>query len=306
MPVKIPLNLPAASILASENIFVMDNFRAQTQDIRPLRIIILNLMPTKEATETQLLRLIGNTSLQIEVVLLKTQTYNSTHTSVDYLNEFYKTFDQIKDENYDGLIITGAPVELMEFEQVAYWKELCDIITWADSHVFSTFYICWAAQAGLYYKYGINKMTLPEKVSGVFSHRTLIDNCKLLRGFDDIFYAPHSRHTTVDKEQILKNKNLILLSESNEAGAYIVMSKDGRNIFVTGHSEYDRDTLKLEYLRDCAKDPSTKIPVNYFPDNNISLPPVIRWRAHANLLFANWLNYYVYQETPFDLSNLSK
>jgi len=299
MPIKIPDQLPAKEILQKENIFVMDETRAYHQDIRPLSIAILNLMPTKETTETQLMRLIGNTPLQVECVLLHPKSHQSKNTSAEYLKTFYKTFDDVKDRKFDGLIITGAPVEHLEFEAVNYWEELTQIMAWSVDHVTSTFHICWGAQAGLYYHYGIPKYPLPEKLFGVFLHTPLKPHSKLLRGFDEQFYVPQSRHTEVRKEDILKVDQLEILSESEEAGVYIVASKDGRQIFVTGHSEYDPETLKLEYERDLNKGLPIKMPKNYFPDDNPNLMPRSRWRAHANLLFSNWLNYYVYQETPY-------
>jgi homoserine O-succinyltransferase len=302
MPIKIPDNLPAKEVLCSENIFVMDETRAYHQDIRPLRIVILNLMPTKETTETQLLRLIGNTPLQVECTLLHPATHTSKNTSAEHLQTFYKTFDEISKFRYDGMIITGAPVEHLEFEEVNYWKELQTIMTWSRRNVTSTFYICWASQAGLYHHYGIPKYRLDEKLFGVFPHYVTKKNVKLLRGFDDTFYVPQSRHTEVRKEDIERVDSLEILSESEEAGVYIVASKDGREIYVTGHSEYDPETLKWEYDRDIAKGMNINVPVNYFPNNDPSQKPLSTWRAHANLLFSNWLNYYVYQETPYDLS----
>lgn len=306
MPVKIPNDLPAAKILTDENIFIMQEGRANTQDIRPLRIAILNLMPNKEVTETQLLRVIGNTPLQIDVVLLRTASYQSTHTSQTHLTSFYKTFAEIKHEKFDGLIVTGAPIEKMDFEQVDYWKEITEIIDWANKNVFSSLYICWASQASLYYNYGIPKYPVEQKIFGVFPHKVLNKQSKLLRGFDDIFYAPHSRHTEVRREDILKHPDLEILSESDEAGVYIVASKDGRQIFVTGHSEYDAQSLHNEYIRDKNAGLSIAIPAHYYPNDDPSQPPIVNWRSHANLLFANWLNYFVYQETPYDLSQLQK
>ena len=304
MPIKIPDNLPAKEILQQENIFTMDETVAFHQDIRPLRIAILNLMPTKETTETQILRLIGNTPLQVEFVLLHPKTRMTKHTSPEHLAMFYKTFDDVKDEFFDGMIITGAPVEHLEFEEVTYWDELRQIMDWTRTNVTSTFHICWAAQAGLYHHYGVPKYPLPEKLFGVFPHRVCKQNVKLLRGFDETFYVPQSRHTEVRREDIEKVDALEILSESDEAGVYIVASKDGRFIFVTGHSEYDALTLKWEYDRDKAKGLRIALPKNYFPNNDPNQMPVITWRAHANLLFSNWLNYYVYQETPYDLNLL--
>lgn len=304
MPIKIPNNLPATEILTRENIFVMTEERAIHQDIRPLRIAILNLMPTKIVTETQLLRLIGNTPIQVDVVLLHPRTHTSKNTAEEHLATFYKTFDEVQSEKFDGLIITGAPVEQMEFNQVNYWEELTQIMDWAVHNVYSTFYICWAAQAGLYHHYGVPKYLLPEKVFGVFEHRVVKQNVKLLRGFDDSFYAPQSRHTEVRAEDIQKVKELEILAVSDEAGVYIVEGLGGRQIFVTGHSEYDADTLKYEYDRDIAKGMPMKLPKNYFPNDDPTQRPLVRWRSHANLLFANWLNYYVYQETPYNLNEI--
>jgi len=304
MPIKIPNNLPATEILTNENIFVMTEERAIHQDIRPLRIAILNLMPTKIVTETQLLRLIGNTPIQVDVVLLHPKTHVSKNTPQEHLINFYKTFDDVKDERFDGLIITGAPVEHLPFEEVNYWDELTRIMDWSLHNVYSTFYICWGAQAGLYYHFGIPKYPLGEKMFGVFKHKVSKRNVMLLRGFDDEFYVPHSRHTEVRREDIEKVPELEILSESDEAGIYIVKTKDDRHIFVTGHSEYDALTLKSEYDRDVAKGLNIKVPKNYFPDDDPDKAPIVRWRGHANLLFANWLNYYVYQETPYDLSEL--
>lgn len=301
MPIKIPNNLPAKEILSNENIFVMDEDRAYHQDIRPLKIALLNLMPLKVATENQLLRLLGNTPLQVEITLLYQESYQSKHTPAEHLLNFYSTFSDVKDQKFDGLVITGAPVEQMDFEDVEYWEELSSIMEWSKSNVTSTFHICWAAQAGLYYHYGIHKYPLDEKMFGVFPHKLNYRNEKLLRGFDDIFYAPHSRHTEVKKEDILKQDELLLLTESDESGVHIVASKDGRQIFVMGHSEYDVNTLKWEYDRDVSKGLDIAIPRNYYPDNNPSKSPIVLWRGHANLLFSNWLNYYVYQETPYVL-----
>ncbi len=304
MPIKIPNNLPATEILTRENIFVMTEERAIHQDIRPLRIAILNLMPTKIVTETQLLRLIGNTPIQVDVVLLHPKTHTSKNTSAEHLETFYKTFDEVQHEKFDGLIITGAPVEQLDFQEVNYWNELTEIMDWSVHNVFSTFHICWAAQAGLYHHYGVPKYPLPEKVFGVFKHRVVKQNVKLLRGFDDFFYAPHSRHTEVRAEDIEKVKELEILSVSDEAGIYIVEGLGGRQVFVTGHSEYDADTLKYEYDRDIAKGMKMQLPKNYFPNDDPTQRPLVRWRSHANLLFANWLNYYVYQETPYNLNEI--
>lgn len=304
MPVKIQDNLPAIDILAKENIFVMTTSRAAQQDIRPLHIAVLNLMPTKVVTETQLLRVIGNTPLQVEVTLLRTATHLSKHTPLEHLETFYKTFDEIQDTSFDGLIITGAPVEQLEYESVFYWQELTAIMDWAQKHVFSTMYICWAAQAGLFYRYGVEKYPLPSKMHGVFAHRVLNRQAPLVRGFDDVFNAPHSRHTEVRMEDLVKVPELEVLVCSDEAGAYLIASRDGKHVFVTGHCEYDADTLKNEYERDRAKGMDMPVPRHYFPDDDPSREPMVTWRSHANLLFANWLNYYVYQETPYDLGAL--
>jgi len=304
MPIKIPDKLPAAKTLRNENIFVMTEKRALHQDIRPLKIAILNLMPTKIATETQLLRLIGNSPLQVEVELLHTKTYQSKNTPEEHLITFYKTFDEIKNQKFDGLIITGAPVETMRFEDVDYWDELTQIMEWSLHNVTSTFHICWGSQAGLYYHYNIPKYTLDEKVFGVFPHKINKKNVKLLRGFDDVFYAPHSRYTEIRREDVKKVPQLEILSESKESGIYIIASKDGRQIFVTGHPEYDPLTLHQEYVRDLEKGLPIAMPKNYYPDNNPSKSPIVKWRSHANLLYANWLNYYVYQETPYDLNSI--
>jgi homoserine O-succinyltransferase len=301
MPIKVPDNLPAKDILASENIFVMDESVAFHQDIRPLRIAILNLMPTKETTETQLLRLIGNTPLQVEAVLIHPKTHTSKNTSAEHLETFYKTFDDIKHEYYDGMIITGAPVEHLPFEEVNYWEELKEIMTWSVRHVTSTFHICWASQAGLYHHYGIPKYDLTEKMFGVFPHTVEKRNVPLLRGFDELFFVPQSRHTEVRREDIDAVADLEVLSMSPEAGVYIAASRNGKQIFVTGHSEYDPLSLKFEYDRDKAKGLRINVPRNYFPNDDPSRMPLSSWRAHANLLFSNWLNYYVYQQTPFDL-----
>ncbi|AEV68798.1 homoserine O-acetyltransferase MetA [Acetivibrio clariflavus] len=306
MPIKIPEDLPARETLTKENIFVMGEERAIHQDVRPLKIAILNLMPTKIVTETQLLRLIGNTPIQVEIELLHPKTHVSKNTSEEHLTKFYKTFDEVKDMKFDGLIITGAPVEHMEFEEVNYWEELKQIMEWSLSNVYSTFHICWGAQAGLYYHYGIKKYLLEEKLFGVFAHRIYKPNTMLLRGFDDVFYVPHSRHTEIRMEDVLKVNELDILSDSEEAGIYVIKTDGGRQIFVTGHSEYDQYTLKQEYDRDISRGLKIKVPKNYFPDDDPTKPPIVNWRGHANLLFSNWLNYYVYQETPYDLSQLNK
>lgn len=300
MPIKIPDCLPAYETLVKENIFVMTEHRAIHQDIRPLRIAILNLMPTKIVTETQILRLIGNSPLQVDVVLLHPKSHVSKNTPQEHLIQFYRHFDDVKDQKFDGLIITGAPVETLEFEEVDYWEELTRIMEWSKTHVFSTFHICWGAQAALYYHYEIPKYPLEKKMFGVFPHRINKQYVKLFRGFDDVFYVPHSRHTTVLRKDIDKVNELEILSESDEAGIYIVMSKDGKQVFITGHSEYDAGTLRNEYLRDKAKGLDIQIPKNYFPNDDETKEPVVSWRGHANLLYTNWLNYYVYQETPYD------
>ena len=304
MPVKIPDNLPAAETLKSENIFVMGEHRAFTQDIRPLRIVILNLMPVKSVTETQLLRLLSNTPLQLEIVLLRPESHISKTTPEEHLENFYHTFSEIKDYRFDGMIITGAPVEQLEYEEFNYWDELTEIMDWTRHNVFSTLHLCVGAQAGLYHHYGVPKYLLEEKMFGVFSHTCTRKNIPLLRGFDDDFYVPHSRHTEVRREDIDKVEDLEVLAESPEAGVYIVSSKDGRLIFVTGHSEYDALSLKSEYDRDISKGMDIKVPRNYYPDDDPTKPPLVKWRSHANLLFANWLNYHVYQETPYDLDEL--
>lgn len=304
MPIKIPDNLPTKEILTSENIFVMGEARAAHQDIRPLEIVVLNLMPTKIVTETQILRLLGNSPLQVNITLLHPKTHISKNTSQEHLLEFYKTFDSIKSQKFDGLIITGAPVEQMEFTEVDFWEELTRILDWAEHSVFSTLFVCWGAQAGLYYHYGIPKYILGKKMFGVFPHYINKKYVKLLRGFDDEFYVPHSRHTEVRREDIEKIGKLEILSESPDAGVYIVVSKDNKKVFVTGHSEYDPLTLKSEYERDIARGLQIAVPKNYYPNNDPAKEPLVRWRSHASLLFANWLNYYVYQETPYDLSEL--
>ena len=304
MPIKIPSDLPARTVLENENIFVMSEARALTQDIRPLKLIILNLMPRKIITETQLLRCLSNTPLQIEVDLLQTSTHVSTNTSLDHLLAFYATFDEIRDQKYDGMIITGAPVEHLSFEEVNYWAELCTIMDWSKTNVFSTFHICWGAQAALYHHYGIPKYPLPKKMFGVFSHDVLMPTSPLLRGFDDNFPAPHSRHTEIRAEDIEKCPDLVILSTSPEAGVYIAAKADGRQIFVTGHAEYDYDTLAGEYFRDLGRGLDIDVPKNYFPNDDPDSKPLVSWRSHGHLLFTNWLNYYVYQGTPYDLSNL--
>ena len=303
MPIKIADSLPARAVLESENIFVMTEHRAITQDIRPLKIGLLNLMPLKITTETQILRYLSNTPLQIEIDLVQTESYKPTHTPEDHLLTFYKTFNEIRDNRYDGFIITGAPVETMEYENVSYWQELTAIMEWTKTHVHSTFHICWGAQAALYYHYGIPKYPLPQKISGVFAHRVLQPTEQLLRGFNDVFYAPHSRHTEVRAADIARCPALRMLSDSEEAGVYIVEARGGRQIFVFGHSEYDRDTLKQEYFRDLDKGMHPQIPQHYFPHDDPAQEPSVTWRAHAHLLYTNWLNYYVYQTTPYVLSD---
>jgi len=300
LPIKINDDLPARQILENEHIFVMTEKRALTQDIRPLKIVILNLMPTKIETETQILRCLSNTPLQIEVELLQTSTYTSTHTSEEHMLAFYKTFDEIKNERYDGLIITGAPVEMMDFEEVEYWDELCEIMEWSKTHVHSTFHICWGAQAGLYYHYGIQKHILDHKISGIFPHRLLNPKSRLFRGLDTIFYVPHSRHTTVYAQDIEKVPELKIMADSPEAGVYMVGNETGSQFFVMGHSEYDADTLAKEYFRDLAKGMNPDIPKHYFPDDDPQKTPVLCWRSHGQWIYSNWLNYFVYQTTPYN------
>ncbi len=304
MPIKIPNELPACKTLTDENIFVMTETRALTQDIRPLKIAIVNLMPTKIDTETQLLRLLGNTSLQVETDLIRTASHQSRNTSQEHLETFYKTFDEIRDRNYDGMIITGAPVEQLPFEEVEYWDELCGIMEWSKRHVHSTMHICWGAQAGLYYHYGIQKKPLPAKLFGVFPHQAERKNYILLRGFDDTFMVPHSRHTTVERADIEACPELKILASSPEAGVYICSTDGGKQIFITGHSEYDPLTLEREYLRDKNAGLPIAPPKNYYPDDDDTREPMVTWRSHANLLYANWLNYMVYQTTPYDLEKL--
>lgn len=306
MPIRIPDALPATEILEGENIFVMTEFRALHQHIRPLRVLILNLMPTKIATETQLMRKLSNTPLQIQVDLLRTKSHEATHVSAGHLETFYRTFEDIENEHYDGLIITGAPVELMEFEEVDYWEELCRIMDWSSTHVHSTLHICWGAQAGLYYHYGIQKYRLPKKASGVFEHRLLKPKSPLVRGFDDRFYAVHSRNTDVRIEDVEAVDDLEIVAVSDEVGLYIVKSVDSRRFFVFGHPEYDTDTLKLEYERDVKRGINPEIPTNYFPDDDPSRAPLNVWRSQAQLFYTNWLNYYVYQTTPYDLEKVGE
>ena len=302
MPIRIPNDLPATATLQSENIFVMTETRATTQDIRPLEILILNLMPTKIETETQFSRLLGNTPLQVHLEFLHTRSHVATHVSAEHLFAFYKTFDEISDRYFDGMIVTGAPVEHLPFEEVEYWPELCRILEWSKTHVHSTLHICWGAQAGLYYHYGIPKYPLPEKLFGIFPHRVEYKNPILLRGFDDVFYAPHSRHTSIRREDVEQVKELKIIASSEEAGIYAVFTAGGRQIFLTGHPEYDPDTLKREYLRDLGKGLPIAVPKNYFPQDDPAQPPLVRWRAHAHLLFSNWLNYFVYQTTPYNFT----
>ena len=306
MPIQIPDDLPAAGTLQQENIFVMSENRAITQDIRPLEIVLLNLMPTKIATETQLSRLLGNTPLQVRLELMHTSSHVSKNVDPEHLLNFYKSFDELKHRKFDGMVITGAPVENMPFEDVDYWPELCQIMEWSKTNVHSTFHICWGAQAGLYYHYGVPKQQLEEKMFGVFAHKADYKRSILLRGFDDEFWAPHSRHTTVLREDIEAVPDLKILASSQQAGVYAVMSKEGRQIFVTGHSEYDADTLKNEYLRDKGLGKAIRVPENYFPGNDDTQDPIVRWRGHANLLFSNWLNYFVYQTTPYDIMTIGQ
>lgn len=306
MPVKIKQGLPAEQVLAGENIFVITEDRAASQDIRPLSILVLNLMPTKVTTETQLLRMLGNSALQVEVSFLRTASHDHRHTDPEHLDFFYETFDDVRDRRFDGLVITGAPVELLEFEDVDYWDELVRIMTWADEHVYSTLAICWAAQAELYHHYGIGKYQVPQKVFGVFEHEVTDRRNKLTRGFDDTFLAPHSRHTTVDIADIQAQPDLELLASSPAAGMYLAASRDGRRVFVTGHPEYDADTLDREYRRDVAAGLPIDLPHNYYPHDDPDQRPPVTWRAHGDLLYTNWLNYCVYQETPYDLMHLRK
>ena len=306
MPIRIPNDLPAAGVLQQENIFVMTDNRAMTQDIRPLEIVLLNLMPTKIVTETQLSRLLGNTPLQVNLELMHTSSHVSKNTSQEHMLTFYKSFEELKHRKFDGMIITGAPVEQMNFEDVDYWPELCEIMEWSKTHVHSTFHICWGAQAGLYYHYGIPKHPLNEKMFGVFEHKADYKRSILLRGFDDVFWVPHSRHTTVLREDIEKVWDLRIIASSEEAGVYAVQTKGGRQIFVTGHSEYDADTLRNEYFRDKNLGKPINVPVNYFPNDDDRQDPIVRWRGHAHLLFSNWLNYFVYQTTPYDIMTIGQ
>lgn len=303
MPIKIPDSLPARAVLESENIFVMTEHRAMHQDIRPLNLLILNLMPTKIVTETQLLRKLSNTPLQIQVELLQTASYVGHYTDASHLESFYTTFAQIREKRYDGMIITGAPVENLEFGQVDYWQELCQIMEWTKTHVHSTLHICWGAQAGLYYHYGVPKRTLPQKLFGIYEHRVLKPSSPLFRGFDDLFYAPNSRYTCVWEEDIRRVPELEMMAAGDESGVFAVKSVDSRNFFVMGHLEYDPDTLAKEYFRDREKGRNIALPANYFPDDDPGKPPIVRWRSAGQLLYTNWLNYYVYQTTPYDLNS---
>ena len=306
MPIKIPNNLPAIETLRQENIFCMTETRADTQDIRPLKIILLNLMPTKIDTETQFTRLLGNTPLQVELTLVAMSSHESKNTTKEHMIAFYKSFEDVKGEKFDGMIVTGAPVEMMDFEEVDYWQELTEIFDWAKTNVHSTMFICWGAQAGLYHYYGIPKHILPKKFSGIYPHKVVDKNSMLFRGFDDIFNVPQSRNSGIDKEEVLKVADLKILSESDETGVYCVKTLDNRRVFVTGHSEYDALTLEKEYLRDKRAGLNPDIPVNYYPNDDDTKAPMVTWRAHANLLFMNWLNYYVYQSTPYDVNSIKQ
>ncbi len=301
MPIKIPRDLPAYSKLESENIFVMDEKRALSQDLRPLQIIVVNLMPQKEVTEYDIMRSLSNTPLQIDVTLLQMETHTSKNTSASHLEKFYATFSDIKDKKYDGMIITGAPLELIDFEEVNYWEELKTVMEWSNDHVTSTLHICWAAQAGMYYHYGVRKVILPEKLSGIYLHHVIHRQDPLVRGFDDMFYAPHSRYSEVCREDIISNEKFKILADSKEAGIYIVSAENGKNVFVMGHPEYDRYTLDTEFKRDINKGLVPNIPVHYYPNNDPNNRPRMQWRSHANALYTNWLNYYVYQVTPYIL-----
>ena len=306
MPIKIQNDLPAIKILESENIFVMQEDRATTQDIRPLKIVIVNLMPTKVETETQLMRLLGNSPLQVEVELMQMQSHKSKNTSEEHLTKFYKTFDEVRHEKFDGMIITGAPVEQMPFEEVDYWEELCEVFEWAKKNVYSTMFICWGAQAGLYYRYGIEKYELPKKLFGIYNHMILNPKHPLMRGFDDFFLVPHSRYTGIRPGDVEAVPELEILATSRKAGAAIICSKNGREFYLLGHCEYDYDTLAREYYRDVEKGLNIRMPYNYFPENNVNRKPIMTWRSHGSLLYANWLNYYLYQQTPYDLEDLKK
>ena len=304
MPIRISSELPAFKTLMNENIFVMSKERAEHQDIRPLKVVILNIMPKKIETESQLLRLLSNTPLQVDIDLLHVASHVSKNTSLNHLSSFYKTFDEIKNTRYDGMIIAGAPVELLDYEQVDYWDEICRIMEWSITHVFSTLHICWAAQAGLYYHFGIPKYPLDKKMFGIFPHKVEVENCQLLRGFDDVFFVPHSRNSEIRREDIEKVSQLEILTSSDISGVHIVANKNGRQYFITGHSEYDRDTIANEYFRDMQKGIDIQLPYNYFPDDNPNNTPKFLWRCTANLMFSNWLNYCVYQLTPFNLEEL--
>ena len=304
MPLRIPDKLPAIEILKKENIFVMDNTRATNQDIRPLRIVVLNLMPLKIPTETDLIRLLSNTPLQIEIDFMKLKSHTPKNTPIEHMLMFYRDFEAMRNEKYDGMIITGAPIEQYDYKDVAYWDEISQIFAWAKTHVTSTLYICWAAQAGLYYHYGIPKYPLKKKMFGVFAQKPLYPTLPIFRGFDDQFFMPQSRHTEVKSKDILNNKALTLIAESKESGAGIIMARGGREFFVTGHMEYSPLTLDKEYKRDMDKRDDVDIPINYYRENDPSLPPIVQWRAHANLFFSNWINYYVYQETPYDINKI--
>ncbi len=304
MPLNLPDKLPAIELLKEENIFVIDNSRATQQDIRPLKIVILNLMPLKITTETDLIRLLSNTPLQLEISFMKIKSHTSKNTPVEHMKAFYEDFDKMKHEKYDGMIVTGAPVEQMDFEEVTYWDEITEIFDWARTHVTSTLYICWAAQAGLYHFYGVPKYPLDKKMFGIFEHKVLDPLQLIFRGFDDVFFAPHSRHTEVHKEDMLKVPELKVLAESDEAGVYLAMARGGRELFVTGHSEYSPYTLDGEYRRDRDKGLPIELPRNYYRDNDPDKGPLVRWRGHGNLLFTNWLNYYVYQETPYNINDI--
>ena len=304
MPIKIPNDLPATRTLHEENIFVMTETRAMTQDIRPLKILVLNLMPKKIETETQLARLLGNTPLQVELEFLQTATHKVTHTSEEHMLAFYKTFDEVKDRKFDGMVITGAPVEKMEFEEVEYWDELCEIFEWSKTHVTSSFHICWGAQAALYYHFGIGKQLLPEKLFGVLRHKVEYKNSMLLRGFDDIFYAPQSRHTTIERSDVEAHPELKILASCLDDGVFAMITPNGKQVFITGHPEYDPLTLHNEYFRDKNAGLPISVPKNYYPNDDDTQPPMVTWRSHANLLYSNWLNYFVYQTTPFDITQI--
>lgn len=306
MPIRIPSDLPAREILDNENIFVMDEFRAMHQDIRPLQVLVLNNMPIKQDTELQLLRALSNTPLQIDVTFMNVKSHISRNTSESHLNKFYTSIDEIRDRTFDGMIVTGAPVEDISFEEVDYWDEICEIFDWAETHVTSTLHICWAAQAGLYHYYGINKKLLPQKLFGIYEHKVLNRKTPLVRGFDDIFLAPHSRHTETSAAEIHACKELTVLAESEVAGVFLAIAEDGKKIFVTGHPEYDRYTLNNEYFRDLNKGLPIQVPYNYYPDNNPNEKPLLQWRSHSNNLYSNWLNYYVYQVTPYDIKDVAR